>query len=205
MSLPYNKLLQLSPSIYSLCFESPVDFDINCYADYLKDKILELEEVICTFDRISLFFTKEMSRDLLEAKLKAIGRLKGTHSSSLVWEVPLYFGKYSNDLLNYFQGDERAVSTYRKRFLALNFQLIFYGFLPGFGYLSGLPKSMHLDRKPNPIAIEKGDVAVGGGQVGIYPQASPGGWQRIGHCPVSWFNVNQAPYVQIHPTSRATP
>ena len=198
MSLPF-KLLQLSPSIYSLCFESSFDSDLHHYAAVLKKSIPKVEEVLCTFDRVTLFFTEDVTKAELVGALSTIDYQKTAVAPCVVWEIPLYFDTEYKDLLTYFQGDQNAVIRYQERFFSLQFRLSFYGFLPGFGYLSGLPTSMHLDRKQNPVGIAKGDVAIGGGQVGVYPQASPGGWQRIGNCPVPWMDLRQDPSARIKP------
>ena len=198
MWLPF-KLLQLSPSIYSICSESSFDSDLHHYAAVLKKSIPKVEEVLCTFDRVTLFLTDEITKAELTVALSAIDYQKTAVEPSVAWEIPLYFDSEYKDLLTCFQGDQNAVIRYQERFLSLQFRLSFYGFLPGFGYLSGLPTSMHLDRKQNPVVIKKGDVAIGGGQVGVYPQASPGGWQRIGNCPVPWMDVSQDQWVHITP------
>lgn len=63
------------------------------------------------------------------------------------------------------------------------------GFLPGFAYLGGLDKRLHITRKAEPrLKIPKGAVGIGGEQTGIYPQESPGGWQLIGRTPIEMFN-----------------
>ena len=55
------------------------------------------------------------------------------------------------------------------------------GFLPGFGYLAGLPESLATPRRATPRArVPQGAVGIGGGQTGVYPFASPGGWNLIG-------------------------
>ncbi|MGB5460508.1 MAG: 5-oxoprolinase subunit PxpB [Eudoraea sp.] len=65
------------------------------------------------------------------------------------------------------------------------------GFLPGFMYLGGLPKELETPRKSMPrLQVFKGSVGLAGKQTGIYPQDSPGGWNIIGNCPISLFNVN---------------
>ena len=62
------------------------------------------------------------------------------------------------------------------------------GFLPGFLYLSGLRKSLYCPRKETPsIKINAGSVGIGGEQTGIYPVASPGGWNIIGQTPLKVF------------------
>lgn len=76
----------------------------------------------------------------------------------------------------------------------------FFGFLPGFMYLGGLPSALHLPRKAVPSTnISKGAVAIGGGQTGIYPISSPGGWHAIGHCPVPLFDPSKTPPCAIQP------
>lgn len=63
------------------------------------------------------------------------------------------------------------------------------GFLPGFMYLGGLPESLEIPRRAEPrLEVPKGSVGLAAKQTGIYPQASPGGWNIIGNCPVPLFN-----------------
>lgn len=62
------------------------------------------------------------------------------------------------------------------------------GFSPGFLYLGGLDPALHCPRKETPaVRVPAGAVGIGGKQTGIYPQASPGGWQIIGRTPVKLF------------------
>ena len=63
------------------------------------------------------------------------------------------------------------------------------GFLPGFAYLGGLDERLHTPRLAVPrTRIEPGSVGIGGAQTGIYPLASPGGWQLIGRTPLRLFD-----------------
>lgn len=74
------------------------------------------------------------------------------------------------------------------------------GFLPGFLYLGGLNKRLEIQRKDRPRPkIEAGSVGIGGSQTGIYPRESPGGWQVIGRCPLSFFDPSCDPPMQINP------
>lgn len=67
------------------------------------------------------------------------------------------------------------------------------GFQPGFPYLGGLPKCLHTPRRATPrTVVPAGSVGIGGAQTGIYPFASPGGWQLIGHTKLALFDKNQA-------------
>jgi KipI family sensor histidine kinase inhibitor len=67
------------------------------------------------------------------------------------------------------------------------------GFSPGFPYLLGLPEPLYLPRRATPrLAVPAGSVAVAGGQAGIYPFASPGGWQVLGRTGMSLFDPMSA-------------
>jgi inhibitor of KinA len=63
------------------------------------------------------------------------------------------------------------------------------GFAPGFPYLSGLPERLATPRLTTPRqAVPAGSVGIGGGQTGVYPIETPGGWWIIGHTPVRLFD-----------------
>jgi inhibitor of KinA len=68
------------------------------------------------------------------------------------------------------------------------------GFTPGFPYLGGLPEKLHTPRRATPRQqVPAGSVGIGGMQTGIYPIASPGGWQLIGRTPLTLFRLNEKP------------
>jgi inhibitor of KinA len=72
------------------------------------------------------------------------------------------------------------------------YKVYFTGFLPGFVYLGGLNRKLHIPRQPKPrLAVPKGSVAIGGEQTGVYPQESPGGWHVIGQTPIELFDVSK--------------
>lgn len=56
----------------------------------------------------------------------------------------------------------------------------FLGFLPGFAYMGTTDERITVSRKAMPVEIKAGDIGLAGNQTGIYPSASPGGWQIIG-------------------------
>jgi len=58
-------------------------------------------------------------------------------------------------------------------------RVAFGGFAPGFAYLTGLPWSVPRLDSPRP-RVPAGSVALAAEYAGIYPTASPGGWQLVG-------------------------
>ena len=69
------------------------------------------------------------------------------------------------------------------------YRIYMLGFLPGFPYLGGLEERLFTPRLASPrTAIPAGSVGIGGEQTGVYPIASPGGWQLIGRTPLKLFD-----------------
>lgn len=66
------------------------------------------------------------------------------------------------------------------------------GFLPGFAYLSGLPAQLVTPRLDTPRRrVPAGSVGIGGSRTGVYPFASPGGWNLIGRTDAVLFDVSR--------------
>ena len=72
------------------------------------------------------------------------------------------------------------------------FSVRIIGFSPGFPYLTGLPECLAIPRRSTPrLKVPAGSLAVGGGQAGIYPEDSPGGWHLIGRTNVKLFDASR--------------
>jgi inhibitor of KinA len=73
------------------------------------------------------------------------------------------------------------------------------GFTPGFCYLGGVDDRIVTPRRMTPrIGIPAGSVGIAGSQTGIYPLASPGGWQIIGKTPLRLFDPSRHPEFLIN-------
>ncbi len=86
---------------------------------------------------------------------------------------------------------------------AISYRVAFVGFAPGFGYLTGLPERLHVPRLATPRPrVPAGSVALAGGYTGVYPGASPGGWQLIGRTDAVLFDVAADPPALLRPGVR---
>lgn len=82
-----------------------------------------------------------------------------------------------------------SVAEVVQRHSGAEYRVQMLGFMPGFPYLDGLPPELAMPRKDKPrLEIAAGSVAIGGVQTGIYPVASPAGWQVIGRTPLCLFD-----------------
>jgi inhibitor of KinA len=77
---------------------------------------------------------------------------------------------------------------------AAKYRVACIGFVPGFPFLTGLPKKLATPRRDVPRKeIPVGSVGIGGAQTGIYPLRSPGGWNLIGRTPLRLFDPQKNP------------
>lgn len=72
---------------------------------------------------------------------------------------------------------------------ATEYPIYMIGFTPGFPFLGGLSEKLHTPRLESPRThVPAGSVGIANNQTGIYPVASPGGWQLIGQTPLNLFD-----------------
>lgn len=87
-----------------------------------------------------------------------------------------------------------------RRLTDTRFRVAFCGFAPGFPYLTGLPAELALPRLATPRPrVPAGSVALAGPYAGIYPGASPGGWQLVGRTDLVLFDVHADPPARLGP------
>jgi 5-oxoprolinase (ATP-hydrolysing) subunit B len=90
-----------------------------------------------------------------------------------------------------------------ERHAAGEYVVFFLGFQPGFAYMGGLAAQLHTPRRASPrVEVAAGSVGIGGEQTGIYPAASPGGWQLIGRTDARLFDPTQTPPTLLQPGDR---
>lgn len=90
-----------------------------------------------------------------------------------------------------------------RRHTAAEYVVYFIGFQPGFAYLGGLDEALHTPRRAEPrVAVPAGSVGIGGAQTGVYPLATPGGWQLIGRTTLPLFDPQAEPPTLLAPGDR---
>ena len=90
-----------------------------------------------------------------------------------------------------------------RRHTAPEYTVAFLGFSPGFPYLVGLDPALEVPRRDTPrTSIPAGSVGLAGNQTGIYPTASPGGWQLIGRTELRLFDPGRDPPALLAPGGR---
>ena len=79
----------------------------------------------------------------------------------------------------------------------------FGGFAPGFAYLvGGDPRLAVPRREESRTTVPAGSVGLAGEFSGVYPRASPGGWQLLGRTGARLFDLDRDPPALLAPGDR---
>lgn len=116
-------------------------------------------------------------------------------TSKRIVEIPVCYGGNFGPDLNYIASYHRlSVDEVIFKHTAPLYMVYLIGFIPGFPYLGGLDPELATPRLSSPRSqVPKGSVGIAGGQTGLYPLESPGGWQLIGRTPKKMFDVLKDP------------
>jgi KipI family sensor histidine kinase inhibitor len=86
-----------------------------------------------------------------------------------------------------------------------SWRVAFGGFAPGFMYLTEGDPRLHVPRRDEPrTSVPPGAVGLAGEYSGVYPRASPGGWQLIGHTDAVLWDVDRDPPALLTPGATVT-
>ncbi|MGB7192346.1 MAG: 5-oxoprolinase subunit PxpB [Collimonas pratensis] len=119
-------------------------------------------------------------------------------------DIPVVYGGDSGpDLEEVARHTGLSPAEIVKRHTAAEYIVYFIGFQPGFPYLGGLDPKLATPRRSEPrLLVPAGSVGIGGSQTGIYPAASPGGWQLIGRSELQLFDPSASPPTLLQPGDR---
>lgn len=112
-------------------------------------------------------------------------------------EIPVHYNGEDLDEVATLLNISRAEVI--QRHTAHDYSVAFCGFAPGFAYLTG-GAGFQVPRRQTPrTRIPAGAVALAGDFSGVYPKASPGGWQIIGVTPLQMWDLNRAEPALLRP------
>lgn len=159
------------------------------------NEFIEVKECVCGMNNISVFTKPLEYKQLKELKFRLENlsqNIKPRQISGKIIEIDvIYGGNAGIDLKNLAQAKNMSIKEVIRLHTEPLYTVFFLGFLPGFAYLGGLNESLHHPRLANPRkSIMAGSVGIGGSQTGIYPSASPGGWNLIGYTDAVLFDPN---------------
>ena len=168
--------------------------DIISFERQVKEIDSILDTIIAYNSLLIRYQNPIIDKELTISQLKKIYAASSylIKQDQFLWQIPVcYDVSFGIDLEEIACKKKCSVAEIIRLHTEGDYLVYFIGFQPGFLYLGGLHQTLHVSRKSNPrLRVDKGSVAIGGIQTGIYPQNSSGGWNIIGKSPLNFFDIN---------------
>ncbi|GAA3552657.1 5-oxoprolinase subunit PxpB [Snuella lapsa] len=163
----------------------------------LESKMQEVSEVTTAYHSVLVIYElgySDFNREVSFLKELYALEVPSKALTKTLWRIPVcYETEFAPDMEALAKAKKIAREIIVKKHSSAVYTVYFIGFLPGFLYLGGLDTQLYMPRKATPtLRVEKGSVAIGGKQTGVYPSVSPGGWHVIGNTPIDFFDVTKA-------------
>ena len=157
----------------------------------IKDLVPSYRSLMVVYDPlvISLDFLESQMNEIWDALDDA--RLPDPRTV----EIPVVYGdKYGPDLEWIADYHKMTPQDVIRLHTQPTYQVYMIGFMPGYPYMGEVPDELVTPRRKTPRThVPGGSVGIAQKQTGIYPVASPGGWQIIGRTPVRLFDPQGKP------------
>lgn len=174
---------------------------INDYNKLIQHKQSFIVDIIPAYCSISVLycFEKVMQQGLNKSYYQIIcdwildclykPNIKTDEQKKLV-EIPAcYHESVALDIQRIAIGNKISVEEIIQQHISKTYRVFMLGFLPGFPYMGLVHPSISYPRLSEPrTRVEAGSIGIAGEQTGIYPIASPGGWNIIAQTPIQLFN-----------------
>lgn len=177
---------------------------LNLHSNWLTDTVPAYDSLFIQFDP---FVTDHMA---VKFKINQIitftcsinnghsaqtGAFTKKSSNDKIIKVPVWYdAPKDNDLSRIAKHHHISVEQVIKKHTSRVYHVYCCGFSPGFAYMGEVDPAIAMPRLNTPRKkVPKGAVGIADSQTAIYPNASPGGWNILGLCPLEQFDRNLTP------------
>ena len=172
------------------------------------EPIAGVTETVPTYRSLLVHYDPvQMSFEALGEQLLALAqRPLPDETRTRRWRIPVtYGGEHGIDLEEFAKELNTTPEDIVARHVAGDYRVAMIGFTPGWSYLSGLDKFLHMPRRQNPrLLTPAGTVSVGGVQTGVQCLAGPSGWHLLGRTAVRTYQLRRDPIFLLEPGDAVT-
>ena len=173
-----------------------------------RTPIAGVTEAVPTYRSLLVHYDPvQIDYDTLGQRLLALANSPAEATASARrWRIPVaYGGEHGIDLEDVAKSLNTTPDEILARHVAGNYRVAMIGFTPGWSYLSGLDKSLHMPRRQNPrLLTPAGTISIGGVQTGVQCLAGPSGWHLLGRTPVRTYQLHRDPTFLLEPGDYVT-
>ena len=162
--------------------------------NYILDIYPTFNNIVINYDNLLIDF-EALHTEINKKILLYLEHYKPNLQRNNIVEIPVkYGGEYGPDLIDMSKelkiSEDKIIDIHTESL----YRIFMIGFMPGFPYLGGLDEKISFPRLSTPrISVPEGSVGIAGMQTGIYPFASPGGWNIIGRTEKILFDPKENP------------
>src|SRR5438067_4585308 len=154
-------------------------------------------DVTCAYESVAVFFDPARIEQDFEEKIGALVPSAGVRALRKVRKVEIpvcYDDEFALDLARVARQTFLTGDAIIALHSSTEYTVACIGFVPGFPFLAGLSDKLRVPRLESPrTKVPAGSVAIANAQAGIYPFASPGGWNVLGRTPLRLFRATENP------------
>jgi len=207
-TLPPPRLLPSGDSAITVEFSRNIDDAANQRVLALdrtiaREPIAGVTETVPTYRSLLVHYDPvRIGFDALSEQLLTLAQLPVPPTTTTRrWRIPVvYGGEHGIDLEDVAKALKTTPDDIVARHVAGDYRVAMIGFTPGWSYLSGLEKSLHMSRRQNPrLLTPAGTISIGGVQTGVQCLAGPSGWHLLGRTPVRTYQLHRDPTFLLEP------
>lgn len=208
-AIPY-RVFNLGDSAITVDFGNLVDKTINqqvmaLFYQLQKDPLPGVIETVPAYSSLTIYYDIFQLRKIIAADQMVYEWIKEQLQERLKQPLPekdpsyrlvtipvCYAKEFGLDIEYLARTKNISMEEVIRIHTSQQYHVYMLGFLPGFAYMGKVDEQLELPRKQQPRQkVEAGSVGLAGKQTGIYPLASPGGWQIIGRTPLKLFDAGK--------------
>ncbi len=213
----YPRIIPASDSALLIEFGDTIDYAVNAKVYSLQRRIetSEINEAVTEFipSYRSLLVEYDPAKSLYQEMHDRVAELVEhsdvsdgsiAEASEETHQIPVaYGGELGPDLDTVAEHAGLTPQEVIDIHSGTDYHVFMLGFAPGFPYLGGMDERIACPRLATPrTLVPAGSVGIAESQTGVYPNASPGGWQLIGRTPMKLFDVDADPPVAMLPGTK---